>query len=170
MKIDYRKPVPADGPKLAAMARLCFTETFGPMYAPADLAAHLERMFGPGGLPAEIEDPMVRIMMAADGDAVAAYVKLAAMTLPVDHPAGSLEIKQFYVLGPWQGAGIAPKLMDWAVSEARGAGAPAIFLSVWSENARAIAFYRRHGFEIVGEAPFTVGARTDIDPVMGLFL
>ena len=74
------------------------------------------------------------------------------------------------MLGPWQGAGIAPKLMDWAVSEARGAGARRHLPQRLVENARAIAFYRRHGFEIVGEAPFTVGARTDIDPVMGLLL
>ena len=44
--------------------------------------------------------------------------------------------------------------MDWAIETARAEGAPAIYLSVWEHGARAIAFYARHGFATVGEAPF----------------
>ena len=51
-----------------------------------------------------------------------------------------------------------------------GEGAPALLLSVWEHGDRAIAFYRRHGFVKVGEAPFLLGTRTCIDPVMRLDL
>jgi ribosomal protein S18 acetylase RimI-like enzyme len=162
--------LPEDGPALAALARRVFTETFGAHYAAGDLEAHLDHTFGPGGLPAELEDPSFRVMAAQDDGAVAAYLKLAPMALPVDHPPGSLEIKQLYVLAPWQGKGVARRLMDWAIETARAEGAPALYLSVWSRNDRAIAFYRRHGFVMAGTAPFTVGARIDEDPVMRLDL
>lgn len=162
--------MPEDGPALAALARRVFTETFGAHYDAADLAAHLDRAFGPGGLPAELEDPAFRVRMAEEDGAAAAYLKLARMTLPVDHPPASLEIKQLYVLAPWQGKGVAQLLMDWAMETARADGAPALYLSVWSQNERAIAFYRRYGFVMAGTAPFAVGGRIDEDPVMRLDL
>ena len=52
--ITYRDAVPADGPALAAMARASFTETFGTLYRPQDLAAFLDQAFGPQGLPSQI--------------------------------------------------------------------------------------------------------------------
>jgi ribosomal protein S18 acetylase RimI-like enzyme len=159
-----------DGPALAALARRVFTETFGAHFPPADLAAHLERAFGPGGLLADLEDPAIRFRMAEDEGDLAGYIKLAPMTLAVDHPPGSLEVKQLYILAPWQGKGVAQALMDWAIESARAEDAPALYLSVWSKGERAIAFYRRYGFVMAGTAPFTVGGTTEEDPVMRLDL
>ncbi len=170
MSISYRDAEIADGPALANMGRRCFVETFGPHFPPGDMAIHLERMFGPGGLPTEMRDPKLRILMAEENGEIAAYLKLAPMSLSAPHEPGALEIKQLYVLEPWQGAGVAAALMDWAVESARAQGAPAIYLSVWEHGARAIAFYARHGFEIVGVAPFQLGTRTYQDPVMRLGL
>jgi GNAT superfamily N-acetyltransferase len=170
VSIVYRDAVLADGPALAATGRRVFAETFGAAFDPADMALHLDRKFGPEGLPAELGDPAIRIRLAEAEGGILAYVKLAPMTLPVDHPAGTLEIKQFYVLAPWQGAGVAAALMHWVIDTARAGGAPALFLSVWEHGDRAIAFYRRHGFVTVGEAPFLLGTRTWIDPVMRLDL
>lgn len=170
MTISLRLASPNDGMAAAATGRRCFTETFGPSFPADDLALHLERMFGPGGLPAELADPSIQVMLAEDGGEIAAYLKLVAMTLPVEHPPVSLEIKQLYVLEPWQGKGVAAMLMDWAVRSARERNAPALFLSVWEEGARAIAFYQRHGFRIVGHAPFRLGTRDYQDPVMRLDL
>jgi len=168
--IGYRLATPADGPAAAAMGRRCFVETFGGHFDPDDLVLHLDRMFGPGGLPGELADPSVRVMLAEDGDAIAAYLKLVPMSLAADHPPGALEIKQLYVLEPWQGAGVAAALMRRAIGLARDEGAPALFLSVWEHGARAIAFYRRHGFTVVGHAPFLLGTRVYQDPVMRLDL
>jgi len=170
VSILYRDAVLADGPALAATGRRVFAETFGDAFDPADMALHLDRKFGPEGLPAELADPGIRIRLAEAEGGIIAYVKLSPMTLPIDHPAGALEIKQFYVLAPWQGAGIAVNLMLWVIETARAEKAPALFLSVWEQGDRAIAFYRRHGFVTVGDAPFQLGTRTYTDPVMRLDL
>ena len=170
MSIAYRDAAVADGPALAATGRRVFAETFGAYFDAADMALHLDRKFGPAGLPAELSDPSVRIRLAEAEGGIVAYVKLAPMALPVDHPPGALEIRQFYVLAPWQGKGVAAALMKWVTETARAAGAPALFLSVWERGDRAIAFYRRHGFVTAGEAPFLVGTRACIDPVMRLDL
>ncbi|SMF65420.1 GNAT family N-acetyltransferase [Allosphingosinicella indica] len=170
MTVRFRDAVAADGPALAAVGRRCFDETFGPHFDPADMAAHLDESFGPDGLLADLARPDCRIRIAEEEGAIAAYLKLMPMSLPVDHAPGALEIKQLYVLEPWQGAGVAQALMDWAVATARADGAPALYLSVWEEGHRARAFYRRHGFVAAGHAPFRLGSHVCDDPVLKLDL
>ena len=170
MSLASRDAGPADAPALAAMGRRCFVETFGAFFPADDMALHLERKFGPDALAAEYLDPALRIRMVETDGELIAYLKLGPMDLPVPHEAGALEVKQLYVLEAWQGAGVAAALMAWAADAARDAGAPALYLCVWEKGDRAIAFYRKHGFEIVGTAPFRLGTVDYQDPVMRLAL
>jgi ribosomal protein S18 acetylase RimI-like enzyme len=52
-------------------------------------------------------------------------------------------------------------LLDWAIGEARGWGADAVQLSVYSDNLGAQRFYRRNGFEHVADIDFWVGEQRD---------
>ena len=70
------------------------------------------------------------------------------------------------MLKPWQGAGLAPEMMDWVLAEARRRGAAEVYLSVFTENIRAQRFYDRYGFEAVGRYDFMVGSHADEDIVM----
>ena len=170
MSLSHRTAGPADAPALAAMGRRCFTETFGAFFPADDMVLHLAQKFGPDALAAEYLDPALRIRMVEGEGSVIAYLKLGPMDLPVAHTPGALEVKQLYVLEAWQGAGVAAALIDWAAETARGAGAPALYLCVWEKGDRAIAFYRKHGFGIVGHAPFRLGTVDYQDPVMRLDL
>ena len=170
MSIGYRTARAADAPALADMGRRCFAETFGAHFPAADMALHLERKFGSGALAREFTDPALTIRMAeAEGEPIA-YLKLGPIGLEVPHEPEAREIRQLYALAPWQGAGVAASLMDWAVEAARADGVPALYLSVWEKGDRAIAFYRKHGLETVGVAPFRLGNTVYQDPVMRLAL
>lgn len=52
-----RRATPADAEALSTLSRTCFTQTFGHLYDPADLAAFLDEEYSPGVLRAELEDP-----------------------------------------------------------------------------------------------------------------
>ena len=52
-----RRATPADAEALSSLSRTCFTQTFGHLYDPADLAAFLDEEYSPGVLRAELEDP-----------------------------------------------------------------------------------------------------------------
>jgi GNAT superfamily N-acetyltransferase len=105
----------------------------------------------------------------ADGEPVA-FVKLGPITLPVEPARPALEFRQLYVLKPWQGAGIAQTLSEWAIDQARRRGAEELYLSVFVENHRAKAFYRRYGFTYVGPYKFMVGDQADEDEIWKLEL
>lgn len=52
-----RRATPADAEALSTLARTCFTQTFGHLYDPTDLAAFLDEAYAPDVLRAELEDP-----------------------------------------------------------------------------------------------------------------
>ena len=52
-----RRATPDDAPVLSALARECFTQTFGHLYTAEDLTAFLDQAYSPAVLRAELEDP-----------------------------------------------------------------------------------------------------------------
>lgn len=68
-------------------------------------------------------------------------------------PDSSAQLRTLYVLAEAQGTGVADALLRAALGavDPRDSATPDVVLTVLENNPRAIAFYRRHGFEIVGE-------------------
>ena len=163
----YRMAEPEDAEALAALGRRSFTETFGHLYTPENLAAFLvnhneERWRG------ELSDPAFAVrIVEAKGEAIA-YAKLGPPSLPFEPRGPSIELRQFYVLAPWHGSGIAATLMEWVIAEAKARGAGDLYLSVFIDNHRARRFYDRYGFEYVGDYDFMVGSHADVDHVLRL--
>ena len=169
MTVTYRDAGPDDAATLAALGRRTFTETFGHLYRPEDLAAFLES-HSEAGWRAELLDPAFSVRLAEEGGEAAAYAKIGPPTLPFEPRGPSIELRQFYVLAPWQGSGVAQALMGWAIAEAKRRGADDLYLSVFVENHRARRFYERYGFTCVGPYTFVVGTHEDEDHVMRLAL
>ena len=167
--VSFREAYRGDATAVATLARRTFTDTFGYLYAPDDLEIFLARHTA-RAWAAEIADPAFAVrLVEADGGLVG-YAKLGPPSLPFTPPAGAIELRQFYLLDGWQGVGIAPKLMDWAIAEARGRGMTALYLSVFVDNHRARRFYLKRGFVEVGPYAFMVGNHADEDIVMRLDL
>ncbi|MEJ0060539.1 MAG: GNAT family N-acetyltransferase [Terricaulis sp.] len=165
----YRDALLEDAPALAVISRDTFVATFGHLYPPEDLAAYMASKYGADIQRAEIADASSHYRLAFRGDALVGYCKTGALGLPVEEP-GALELHRLYVEAAEKGAGIAQSLMDEALDWARKQGAPAIYLSVWENNARAQRFYRRYGFQHVGEHGFMVGRMRDRDLIWRLGL
>lgn len=160
-----RDPTAADLPAIDYVYRSSFCDTFAHLYDPENLAMFLAG-FTPEAWAAEFVDDRYAFQVAEVRGEVVGYVKLGPVKLPVANAAGSIELSQFYILKQHHGAGIAPKLMDWLLAEARARAASAIFLSVFTENHRARRFYERYGFTYVGPYHFMVGNHADEDIIM----
>jgi GNAT superfamily N-acetyltransferase len=167
--ISYRDAVPADAATMASLGRATFTETFGHLYKPEDLAAflttHNERDWA-----AQLADRAFAVRLAEEEGEAVAYAKLGPPSLPFEPRGPCIELRQFYVLKPWHGRGIAHALMDWALKEAKARGAEEMYLSVFVDNHRARRFYERYGFEFVQTYAFMVGSHADEDHIMRLVL
>jgi ribosomal protein S18 acetylase RimI-like enzyme len=76
---------------------------------------------------------------------------------------------RLYLLKKFYGLQIGDLLMHKAVEISNAAGEKGIWLNVWKDNARAIRFYQKQGFEIVGEYEFVV-TPTHSNPNWVMFL
>jgi ribosomal protein S18 acetylase RimI-like enzyme len=168
--IDYRPAVAEDGPALSAMATESFTETFGHLYRPEDLAQFLDQTFGPAGLPSQIGDPDFTIRVASDAGRVVGFAKIGPVAFPGDWLPSDIELYQLYVLSGWFGSGIGVALMDWVIETARARGYRRLVLSVFVDNHRARRFYARYGMREIGRFEFMVGSHVDEDVLMVLDL
>lgn len=52
-----RRATPADADALSVLARECFTQTFGRLYAPGDLTLFLDQAYSPAILRSKLQDP-----------------------------------------------------------------------------------------------------------------
>ena len=165
MTITYRGCGIDDAEALDALYRRSFCDTFAHLYRREDLEAFLGK-FTREAWESELADERFAFQLAeADGVPVG-YVKLGPPELPVERRGPAIEIRQFYLLHGWRGAGIAHALMDWAMEEARVRGASEMYLTVYTDNHRAKRFYERYGFEAVGPYSFMVGSQADEDIIM----
>ena len=166
---SFRTAGPEDALLLAALGARSFTETFGHLYRPEDLAAFLTAHEEPEWR-AQLASPEIAVRIAEAGGEAVAYAKLGPPSLPFEFERPSIELRQFYVLAAWQGRGLAQLLMEWALGEARQRGAKDMYLSVFTDNHRARRFYRRYGFTFVAPYAFMVGSQADEDEIWRLAL
>lgn len=160
-----RTATAADAETLAELGLRTFRETFEAHNTPEDMALYLAEHFGAGLQRAELEEPGVCFLLLLAQARPAGYVKLR------DGPANArgsrpLEVCRFYVDAEWHGKGAAQRLLGAVDALATRDGHDDVWLAVWEHNARAIRFYRKHGFTRVGEQPFRLGRDVQTDWLM----
>jgi ribosomal protein S18 acetylase RimI-like enzyme len=162
-----RRAVPGDAPALSALAARLFHETYTGQNRAEDMQAYIAEHFTPAKQAEELADPAFRALLVTVEEELAGYACLRTGAAPADVPAGTpMEIARFYVDSRWQGRGLAPRLMQVCVSKAQDAGCDVLWLSVWKENARAIRFYEKQGFQIAGTLLFRLGGDLQEDHLM----
>lgn len=168
-ELVVRRACGADAVPLADFAARTFDETYRDGNRPEDHAAYIAQAFGPAQQAAEIADAGTITLLAEEGLALAGYLQLDGAAPPrgTAQP-DAWHLSRLYVDRPWHGRGLAQWLLDDAVERAAARGARALWLSVWERNPRAIAYYRKAGFEIVGTTHFDVGLDRQTDHVMQL--
>ncbi len=161
----------SDAAALAALAAATFREAFAAGCAAEDMDAHCASSFTEAIQLGEIADPD-RLTLVAETDGIligytqARWMRSIAC-VAADRPA---ELHRIYVSSGWHGRGVTPGLMRLVLAAASRNGCDRIWLSVWERNPRAIAFYRRFGFEQAGEQRFMVGSDAQRDLIMAASL
>ena len=170
--IGIRVATPADAPLLAAFGRRLFEETFAAHNTPEDMALYLAEAFGEAKQRAELLEPGSTWWIAEDSSgAPAGYVRLRmGATHPSVQASRPAELGRLYADRAHHGRGIGAALLARCSDEARRQGADVLWLGVWEHNVRAIAFYEKNGFRVVGEQEFTLGRDVQRDLVMAIRL
>ena len=169
MTVEYRTATVADAAALSAIGARSFTDTFGHLYQPDDLATFL-KSHAVEAWEKELCDPAFAVRVAELDGKMVGYAKLGPPHLPFEPRGEAAELRQLYVLEEMKGQGVAHTLIDWVINLARDRRADHLYLSVFTENHRARRFYEKLGFEAEGTYHFMVGNHADDDIVMRLEL
>jgi diamine N-acetyltransferase len=167
-KLTIRQAKPGDEQKLSLVGAATFLETYAHMIPGEDLVSHCAIQHSPETYAAWLRDPSATIWLAeTEAKAPIGYLLLTKSTLPVDAPQPEdLEVQRIYVLSRFHRTGMGYALMNLAVSKAISKGARRLVLGVHNENARALAFYKRQGYEIIDDRKFSVGNSVFCDSVL----
>jgi ribosomal protein S18 acetylase RimI-like enzyme len=163
--IQIRSAKPVDSEPLSLFAARVFPLGCPPHTRPADLEAFIATELTPQRFADYISQPCNRILIGEIAGRVVGYLMLVeASTHQLVTSLRPLEVRKLYVDPQLHGQGVAEALMRTAVTFFRGFDS--VWLSVYSENARAIAFYKKWGFAIIGRQHFLVGVDPQEDFIM----
>jgi diamine N-acetyltransferase len=159
--MDFRLRLcgPGDEAALSLIGQATILETYAGIAEGSDLYAYVMKDLGVESFTELLrcERSCTWVVETAVGTCAVGY----ALLLPGEgaEPFSTTELERFYLLYRFHGLGLGKRLMDEVLGYARAKRTRLISLRVNSQNARAIAFYERYGFETVAEEPFRAGER-----------
>ncbi|MFC6645928.1 GNAT family N-acetyltransferase [Granulicella cerasi] len=171
--VTLRRATHDDAAALALLGGATFLEAFTWMLPGADIVAFCAEQHTREKYAAYLAKPTTQITLAVSGiDAPVGYAMLTAPDTPsIETTADDIELKRIYLFSRFrshlvEGVKASQALMDAAVADARAMGAKRLLLGTHAGNERAVRFYRRNGFEIVGTRTFQVGAQQCSDYIL----
>lgn len=125
---------------------------------PEDLIYYVDKTFHIAAVEDDIRIADNRYLLAVSpGGQPLGCVKMGPVNLPqAAHLDDALEITRFYVLPEMIGTHVAKALMEGIFDNAATMQITSLWLHVYKKNHRAIRFYEKAGFVIVGEQDFPV--------------
>ena len=150
--VEIRAATAADLPALGDLARRIWRAHYPSIIGSAQTEYMLAQRYSPASLESSHASGEIRFdLLHVDGEFVA-YAGHACGDVP-----GEWKLRQLYVLPEWQGRGLGGRLIRHVEQAALAAGATTLVLTVNRGNERAIASYKRCGFDIRCAADFDIG-------------
>ncbi len=166
-KITLKRVLPADVLDLQHIGKATFTETFAWCNTSENMLFYLESGFNTDKLLSQINHPDSEFYFAISDTEIVGYLKVNLAGAQTElQDATSLEIERIYVLNAFQGKKVGQILFDKALQIAQSYSKTYLWLGVWEENTKAIAFYKKNGFVVFDTHIFRLGKEVQTDYLM----
>lgn len=160
-----------DVEKLQAISRVTFLQTFAAHNNEADMDAYLNSSFSIDKLRNQINNTQSEFYFAQDREMIVGYLKINTGDAQTEQKGNNaFEIERIYVDSTYLGKKIGQLLFNKAIDLATEKKAAYVWLGVWEENHRALAFYKKNGFIPFDKHIFKLGNDDQTDIMMKLEL
>jgi diamine N-acetyltransferase len=167
MKLIFRECVIDDLVTLRELSCKTYSDTFEHMNTPSNMKAYLEQAYDIGKLRGELSNINSTFYFLYNDEKLSGYLKLNEHKAQTDiYDPQSLEIERIYVTKEFQGRGLGSVLMNKAIDIANIQEKSYIWLGVWEKNDKAILFYKKNGFYVIGKHSFFMGEEEQTDFIM----
>lgn len=162
MKISVTVADASHARNISAIGMLSFFDAFSSLFNnEADLQSYLNYTYQVNKIRRSIEKENNIFLIAHANNQPAGFVKLKKFSLnPQLESVAQMELQKIYVLSDFHGTGVGSALMEAAMEKVNLVKPDLLWLDVHVANARAIRFYEKNGFRIVGKHEFIIGTQT----------
>lgn len=155
--VEYRPAGPDDALCIAVLAMQVFLDTYTFDGMRADLARETLEIYAPEAFIQRLQNPATHFILAERAGHLIAFAELTLDRVP-PHEAkpGAAELVRLYVQRYFKRMGLGSELLSRAEALARSRGASSLWLTTWSGNTAARAFYPTQGYRDIGVTSYTI--------------
>ena len=171
--MEFRIATIEDAEKLALFG----SETFWQAYRSESaleakyIRAYMSTAFSVRQITHELGRESLKFILGTQNESTIGYAKLNFDGFHESlHGEKPMEIERIYLARSYWGKELGADLLAECLRLAEEAGCDCVWLGVWQRNERAIRFYKKHGFEIVGTVEFDLASSIQQDHVMEFML
>ncbi|MFI5186811.1 MAG: GNAT family N-acetyltransferase [Chitinophagales bacterium] len=159
-----------DSQLLSGIGKTSFIESHGNSAAAAEINSYLDEKFNDEVLKEELSDPKNIYHIIYHDDQPAGYSKII-----FNVPHSTIQIKnitkleRFYLLRAFYNLNLGLELLRYNIELSKKNNQAGMWLFVWRENHRAVRFYKKNGFIVIGSYDFKL-TETHSNPNYQMFL
>lgn len=155
--ISIDKAKAEDFQLLADIAKISFWESHGNSASEADINSYINEKYNYDVFKQELNDPKSIYHIIYYNGQPAGYSKIF---LNVRHSNIQMEkvtkLDRFYLLKEFYGLKLGLELFNFNIELSKQNNQDGMWLFVWKENHRAVSFYNKTGFKIIGSYDFKI--------------
>ena len=163
--VEYRNATPDDALCISVLAMQVFLDTYATDGLRSDLAREALSVYSPDAFTARFVQPATHFLLAERSGHLLGFAEISlTSSLPDAPPNASIvngaELARLYVQRPFKRLRIGGALLRRAEALAADNAASCLWLTAWSGNAPACAFYAASGYSDVGATHYMIEGNT----------
>lgn len=172
VSLIFKKCTIEDLDTLIELSRTTFIDAFEKANDPDDFKRYIQKAFNREQITSELMNKdSLFYFIVTETDGLVGYIKLNRKESQKEQfDLEAIELERIYIKKEFQGQRYGKEALLMVIDIARTHKASCLWLGVWEQNKRAIAFYQRHGFKKFGEHPYLIGEDEQYDWMMKLAL
>ena len=153
------RPAIKDVQLLSDLSRVSFIESHGSSAAPEVINKYIDEKFNPDVLKEELGNPQNIYHVIYYENEPAGFSKIILNSQHAGIEAKNVtKLERLYLLKEFYGLRLGFDLLQFNIGISRDNNQTGMWLYVWKENARAINFYKKNGFDSIGSYDFMLTA------------
>ncbi len=134
---------------VAQLARIIWTHHFTPIIGEAQVEYMLNAIQSSAAIAEQIGEGVEYYLLDSEKGPMGYFA--------LSHESGSLQLSKIYVLPQKQGEGLGSFMLSFVEARCRELCKDKLWLTVNRNNATAVRFYKKHGFQVVDETVKSIG-------------
>ncbi len=155
--IEIQKASPNDAALISTIAKITFIESHGHSASEKNICSYIDAHYSVEAINKELADEKNNYHLIYFNQKLAGFSNIIynSSNPKIDEKALT-KLDRIYILKEFYGLQLGAALFEFNLRLSVEAGQKGMWLYVWTENQRAVGFYKKAGFEIIANTSFKI--------------